>query len=94
MNIFRTEANIKNKHLCKTKLTSALLLITFVLTDPVRSLVDFSSDFSNVDFAFSNVYGVDAPERDEVGEVTPEPPLDVTEDVEGRRPSNLLSKSL
>ena len=84
----------------KLLLTSALDRMTFVLTnpsfvltDPVRTLVNFSV-FSKTDFVRSSVYGVVEPETDEVGEVTPEPPLDVIEDVEGLRPSNRLKRSL
>jgi hypothetical protein len=72
---------------------SALDRMTFVLTDPVLVFVSFS-DFSKTDLVLSNVYGVVVPERDEVGDVTPEPPLDVIEDVEGLRPSKRLRRSL
>ena len=77
------------------KLTSALVRITFVLTEPVLLFArEALSDLSNVDLAFSNVYGVDVPEIDDVGDVTPEPPLDVIDDVDGRRCSKRLSRSL
>ena len=80
-------------HKFSRKLTSAFVRTTFVLTDPVRVLrVDFS--FSRTVLVLSNVYGVDVPDIEPVGDVTPEPPLDATDEVEGRRPSKRLSKSL
>lgn len=82
-------------HKLERKLTSAFVRITFVLTDPFLSFKSEDlSDFSKVDLVLSNVYGVDEPEIDDVGDVTPEPPLDVIEDVEGRRPSKRLRRSL
>ena len=77
----------------KFLLTSAFDRITLVLTDPVLAFVNFSV-FSKTDLVRSSVYGVVDPETDEVGDVTPEPPLDVIEDVEGLRPSKRLKRSL